>query len=354
MMEMINELKIIIRVDSSSIIGSGHIMRCLTLADSYRKKGHKVRFICRDLPGNMVSLVERQGYDVSILPMTTESSNLTGYEKWLTVSQIQDAKETIVLLQKIGRTDRLVVDSYAIDFVWEKMLRPLVGEIMVIDDLANRQHDCDILLDQNFYLDKDSRYNNLVPPHCQLLLGPQHALLRDEFFHVKGKNRRRDGRLQNILVFYGGADATCETIKAIQALSCMQAEGVLYGVEITVVVGASNVRKHEIKRLCQQEHFKYLCQVSNMAELMSKADLMLGAGGTITWERCFLGLPAIVTAVAENQFKICEDCSKENLIYYIGKWYDIKVCDVVKAVQYMMNSVNLRALSLSCRLEIGL
>ena len=203
---------------------------------------------------------------------------------------------------------------------------------MVIDDLANRQHDCDILLDQNFYLNKESRYQGLVPEHCQLLLGPKYALLREEFFQVRKSMRVRDGQLRNILVFYGGVDATDETSKAIQALQNLRDTGVLHDVQVTVVVGASNERKEDIAGRCKQAGFRYLCQVSNMADLMAEADLMLGAGGSTTWERCFLGLPAIVTAIAENQVQICEDCAKEGLIFYLGYWDKVRQADICKAI----------------------
>ena len=323
------------RVDSSLMIGSGHLMRCMTLTQRYCRDGAHVIFICRDLVGNMSDLVQKNGYVLKMLPASEVKDDLTGYAKWLTVTQEQDALETIGIVKALGKVDRLVVDSYAIDATWEKRLRPYVGEIMVIDDLANRQHDCDILLDQNVYLNKESRYQGLVPEHCQLLLGPKYALLREEFYQVRKSMRIRDGQLRNILVFYGGVDATDETGKAIQALQKLRDTGVLHDVQVTVVVGASNERKEDIASRCKQADFWYLCQVSNMAELMAEADLMLGAGGSTTWERCFLGLPAIVTAIAENQVQICEDCAKEGLISYLGYWDKVHQEDICKAINQL-------------------
>lgn len=325
-------MNITIRVDSSNLIGSGHLMRCLTLAQRYRKEGHRVSFICRDLEGNLAGLVERQVSQLYMLPAAPKDATLTGYSKWLTVTQEQDAAETIELLKKLGKVDRLIVDSYAIDEIWEKLVRPYTNEIFVIDDLANRKHDCDILLDQNYYLNKEERYIGLVPEHCKMLLGPRYTLLRDEFYEAKEKMKPRGGQLHNILVFYGGVDATDETSKAIKALRRLKANGELPDVEITVVVGCSNARKDDIAIFCQKAGFQYLCQVNNMAELMAEADLMLGAGGTTTWERCFLTLPSIVTAVAENQFQICEDCATAGLIHYLGHWDEISVEDICDAV----------------------
>lgn len=331
-------MSVVIRVDSSSAIGSGHLIRCLTLAQRYRKEGCRVVFICRDLEGNLASLVKNQNFELYILPPAEKDDTLTGYGKWLTVNQEQDASETIALMQEMGKVDRLVVDSYAIDETWEKILRAYTKEIFVIDDLANRKHDCDFLLDQNYYLNKEERYTGLVPKNCQLLLGPKYALLRDEFYEAKAKMKPRDGQLHNILVFYGGVDATDETSKALQALTRLMSNDELSKVKVTVVVGASNVRKDDIAALCQKVGFKCLCQVNNMAELMAEADLMLGAGGTTTWERCFLGLPAIVTAVAENQFQICKDCDIAGIIYHLGHWNTVTIDDICQAVMKFTDS----------------
>ncbi len=320
---------VVIRVDSSSQIGSGHLMRCLTLAGKLKKQGVEVAFICRDLEGNLTELVRKQGYELYLLPRAAKDDKLTGYAMWLTVSQKRDAEETIAIIQKFYVVNRLVIDSYAIDETWEKLLRPYVQEIFVIDDLANRGHDCDILLDQNYYLDKEHRYDGLVPESCKLLLGPEHALLREEFYEAKKHLRKRDGSIHNILVFYGGSDLTDETTKAIHALIELN----LPGVTADVIVGALNRKKDRIRELCSQHEFlHYHEQVSNMAEFMNNADLMLGAGGTTTWERYFLQLPAIVTAIAENQVKICKDCANVGMIYYLGKWHEVTVEDIIHAV----------------------
>lgn len=326
-------MNILIRVDSSNLIGSGHLMRCLTLAQQYRNEGHRIAFVCRDLEGNLAGIVKEQGFHVYMLPATGQCDTLTGYGKWLTVTQEQDAYENVALMKKISKVDLLVVDSYAIDATWEKMVRPYTNEIFVIDDLANRKHDCDILLDQNYYLNKEDRYVGLVPEHCELLLGPKHALLREEFYQAKETMKPRDGQLSNILVFYGGVDATDETTKALQALSSLKANSELIDVDITVVVGSSNVRKDYIAAYCHKAEFRFLCQVNNMAKLMAEADLMLGAGGTTTWERCFLELPAIVTAIADNQLKICEDCATEGIIHYLGIWNKVNIHDIYQAVK---------------------
>lgn len=339
-----------IRVDSSEQIGSGHLMRCLTLAERLRKKSAEVHFISRDLAGSLHRLVEEHGFPLHLLPQHEEDTNLTGYAAWLTVPQAVDAEETGEILSRMQPVNRLVVDSYALDAVWEQRLRPLVREIFVIDDLANRPHECDILLDQNFYREMWHRYDGLVPPTCKLLLGPSHALLREEFYEAREHLRERDGILCRILVFYGGSDATRETEKAIRALVQLQ----LPSIAVDVVVGGSNPCRASIEELCAAHDFLYYhCQVSNMAELMARADLCLGAGGTTTWERCFLGLPAIVTAVAENQIQICEDCAEAGYICYLGRWDEVTEEDLAKAVQKCIMPQALREVQRSCRLDVN-
>lgn len=337
---------IVFRADASRLIGSGHVMRCLTLAQRLRKEQNaKVIFIMRKLSGNLIDVVRKQRFAVLVLPSADEDYKLDGYGLWLTVSMEVDAQQTIEVLQHYLQehycdvADRLIVDSYALDEQWERMLRPYCKEIMVIDDLANRRHECDILLDQNFYLNKDVRYVGLVPEHCKMLLGPEHALLREEFYEAKKHLRKRDGNIKNILVFYGGSDLTNETEKAIKALVQLHDEG--YNFTADIITGLSNSRREKIEKICSKYHFfHYYCQVSNMAEFMNMADLMLGAGGSTTWERLYMELPALVTAVAENQIQGCEDCSQAGIIEYLGINEDVRVDTILEALHKKLDKHN--------------
>ncbi len=330
-------MKVVFRVDSSAQIGSGHLMRCLTLARRFHKeKKAEILFLSRDLPGNLTELVLDQGYRLALLQRIEPEKSCTGYASWLTVTQDEDAKDCIEILHEKMPIDVLVVDSYAIDETWEKQIRPLVRKIFAIDDLANRKHDCDILLDQNFYLDKDTRYQGLVPENCQLLLGPQHALLREEFYEAKKHLRKRDGRIRNILVFYGGCDLTNETMKALQAIVMLDG---CERLTVNVIVGARNPHRNEVKDFCRQHSFlNYYCQVDNIAEFMIEADLSLGAGGTTTWERYFLDLPTIVTAVAKNQESACLAYDEAGIIKYIGASDRVTVKHIKEILGHMLLS----------------
>ena len=219
-----HKLKAVIRVDAATMIGTGHLMRCLSMASRLRTYiGADVTFVSRDLPGNLFPLIRERGFRLLELPRAKEDPSLSGYLKWLTVTEECDAEETIAALSKAagGDTlaDLLIVDSYAIDEAWERRLRPYVSRILAVDDLANRKHDADVLLDQNIILDhgeKAAKYRTLLSASAELVIGPEHALLRDEFFLAKPRTRGKE--IKRLLVFYGGADATNETEKAITAV----------------------------------------------------------------------------------------------------------------------------------------
>ncbi len=324
-------MRVAIRVDSSAIIGSGHVMRCLTLAERlHETKDAEVHFISRDLEGNLYSKIRDKGFFLHVLPRHPFDESLVGYAAWLTVPQEMDAEETKTVLREIGKIDRLVVDHYALDIKWEREIRPFTKEIFVIDDLANRAHDCDILLEQGFRFHHETRYVGLVPPHCRLLLGPKYALLRDEFYDAKNFLRKRDGILRNIFVFYGGSDLTNETMKALCALEKLA----LPGVTVDVVAGENNPHRLEVEQYCERfAWMRYHCQVENIAELMSNADLALGAGGTNNLERCFLRLPALVTVTAENQRDGCTQCAHLGIIECLGWHENVSVDTMIRVLQ---------------------
>jgi UDP-2,4-diacetamido-2,4,6-trideoxy-beta-L-altropyranose hydrolase len=204
-----------------------------------------------------------------------------------------------------------VVDHYALDARWESSMRNVVKKIMVIDDLADRLHDCDVLLDQNFYTDMSCRYDGKVPPHCQLLLGPRYALLRDEFRQLHEQVMPRSGRVKRVLVFFGGVDFDNYTERAIEVLASIGDQNW----HVDVVIGAHHPHREEVEAICSEQRFVCHVQTSRMAELMALADVAIGAGGTATWERCCLGLPTLTLCVADNQGKQIADAASEGLLY---------------------------------------
>ncbi len=299
-------MKIIFRVDSSQKIGTGHVMRCLTLADALKNHGAQIEFITRNIEGNLAGFINERGYKTHLLEQDgTKNENYCFHANWLEASWQSDAKQTAELAKG---ADWLVIDHYAIDGRWEKGLRPHVKKIMVNDDLADRKHDCDVLLDQNFYTDFATRYNGLVPPQTRLLLSPRYAVLRDEFIEQRAKLEREFGAVKKILLSFGGADADNDTGQALAAI-------LDYPAEIIVVAGGANMNYGKLQEMVSgRGNLTLHKSVSNMAELMSWADIAIGAGGSTSWERAVLGLPTLCWPIAENQKRIIEDLATTGAI----------------------------------------
>lgn len=316
-------MNVFFRVDASIEMGSGHLMRCLTLAEQLKEKGVDVSFISRNHEGNLFNLIIEKGFKLYQLPRvgTNKIKPQTQHSQWLGVNWDVDVNETIEILKNNLKPDWLIIDHYAIDEAWEKQVRPFVKNIMVIDDLADRPHDCDILLDQNYYLNMKERYRGLIPSTCQTLLGPQFVLLRPEFIKAREKLRKRNGDIKKIFVFFGGTDPTNETKKALAAIKRINKSDIT----ADVVVGASNPHKKDIESYCNSNMMNatYYCQTDKIAELMAKADLAIGGGGTTTWERCYMGLPAIVVSLADNQIETNEILAQKRIIKYLGKAEEI-------------------------------
>ena len=310
-------MRVVFRVDASNHIGTGHVMRCLTLADALRAKGAECLFIHRAHAGNMAKTIGTRGYVVRILPAPPAKVGLkdsTEYAHWLGVPAAQDAKETREVLGE-ERPDWLVIDHYALDSAWEAELRPIVGSIAALDDLADRPHDCDLLLDQNYFLEAAARYSEFVPQAATRLCGPRYALLRPEYARARRLIGPGRGPVSRVLVFYGGADADNETGRALRILSRPE----FAHLAADVVIGANNPHKESLRQQIKQRPLTTVhAPREHLVDLQIEADLALGAGGTTTWERCALGLPAIVTAVAENQEPFNQCLADDGAICYLG------------------------------------
>lgn len=341
-------MKIAVRVDASSQIGTGHFMRCLTLADELKQRGAHICFVSRELPAHLRDMLVIKEIEFAALDReaTDEQVGNLAHSHWLGASQMQDAQATIRALS--GQSwDWLVVDHYALDAEWESVLRGAAKKIMVIDDIADRQHDCDVLLDQNFYADMQTRYTGKVPSHCELLLGPRYALLRDEFRKLREQVKPRTGVVNRILVFFGGVDTDNYTGLAINALVELDVKGLL----VDVVIGAQHPCLEEIKAACAQYGFICHVQTNKMAELMAAADLSIGAAGAASWERCCMGLPCIVGAVAQNQVQAAKDISVVGVVKYVGTAHEITIEKLKQRIgqacdQYWLNKASLVALAL--------
>ncbi|WP_420993401.1 UDP-2,4-diacetamido-2,4,6-trideoxy-beta-L-altropyranose hydrolase [Cupriavidus sp. 30B13] len=309
-------MRVAIRADASVQIGSGHVMRCLTLADALRARGADVRFISRAHQGGAQALLVQRGYPCHVLPPAVPAAPAgdLAHSAWLGVRWEEDLAQSSAALAGWS-PDWLVVDHYGIDWRWEQAMRRHAPRIMAIDDVADRRHDCDLLFDQNYYSDMDRRYAGLVPPHCTCLLGPGYALLRPEFAAAAGTLSREAGPVRRILLFMGGMDQDNATGIALLGLQ----DAARAGVAIDVVLGASAPHREQVRALCGgTPNARLHVQVDNMAELMAQADLAIGACGSATWERCFLGLPTIAIVLADNQRRSAADLAAAGYIVNLG------------------------------------
>lgn len=287
-------------------------MRCLTLADALAARGADCQFICREHAGNLIEFIRSKGYAVHVLPVarpTGHDSNSTqagsagnelAHGHWLGATQDEDAQACADLLAELP-PDWLIVDHYALDERWEQALKPHYSQLMVIDDLADRPHQCDLLLDQTFGRDPKD-YRAWVPAECRLLCGSQYALLRPEFAALRpySLQRRTQPRLRQLLVTMGGVDKDNATGQVLQALrTCV----LPVDCEITVVMGPNAPWLEAVRQQAQDMPWptRVLAGVSDMARLMAASDLAIGAAGATSWERCCLGLPTAMMVLAENQ-----------------------------------------------------
>jgi UDP-2,4-diacetamido-2,4,6-trideoxy-beta-L-altropyranose hydrolase len=246
-----------------------------------------------------------------------------------------DRRLTKEILSKYEtKPDGLIIDHYDIDISWEYPLRKYAKRLMVIDDLANRKHDCDLLLDQN-YSKIDNRYNGLIPDKCIQLLGSEYAILRPQFQKARENLRERDGGVNRILVFMGGADPQNVTSKVLRAIHMLERSDIA----VDVVVGNLSPYHDEIKTLTSNMP-NTICHhnVENMAKFMSSADLCIGAGGTTTWERCCVGLPTITIILAENQKNISESLDKEGALINLGWYHNVIENNIKEKIEGLIDS----------------
>ncbi|WP_434650371.1 UDP-2,4-diacetamido-2,4,6-trideoxy-beta-L-altropyranose hydrolase [Pseudomonas sp. D1-2] len=324
-------MTVVFRADASLLIGSGHVMRCLTLAEALRAEGATCYFICREHPGNLLDFVRSKHFEAFALD-ATESPGAAGYSvfpesqlthsAWLGASQTQDASECAALLGEL-MPDWLVVDHYALDARWENALKKYYNDLLVIDDLADRPHVCKILLDQN-HGRTERDYIGLVPDGCQILAGARFALLRPEFAQLRKRSleRRSSSVLQHLLITMGGVDQANATGLVLRILrDCPLPDDC----RISVIMGLNAPCLASVNEIAATMPWptEVLVNVSDMAERMTSADLIIGAAGSTSWERCCLGVPTIMVVLADNQKSGAEALSRSGCVVLVGQANDV-------------------------------
>ena len=304
---------IFFRVDSSFNIGFGHLNRCLILAEIFKKRKIKVHFICKNLKGNVTNKIKFRGYNFHLIKNVRNSN----YEDYLNTKKI---------LEKFkNETCYLVIDNYHWDEKYEQKLRFLVEKIIVIDDLANRKHDCDLIIDQNLYSKFQRRYDKLIPKNCHKLLGPKYVLLRKEF--LTSKKKTQINSTNKIFVSFGGQDVSNQTVRVLSAIK----KSKLNYKKIIFLVNKSNTNLKDLKKISKNmKGIVISTDEKKLVKLIQNSDLCVGAGGSMTWERAYLGIPSIVSILSENQLEITNTMGGKKCIYNMGWSKNVKILDYQK------------------------
>ncbi|SFT81901.1 UDP-2,4-diacetamido-2,4,6-trideoxy-beta-L-altropyranose hydrolase [Halomonas saccharevitans] len=316
------------RADASRLIGSGHVMRCLTLADALAAQGADCHFLCRVHDGHLIERISAHGHRVHRLSLPDEpdgegaspavTEDVPAHADWLGVAWAVDAEQSRHVLAAL-QPDWLVVDHYALDERWEDIVTPGGCRVLVIDDLADRAHRADLLLDQNLGR-RAVDYADLVPEGCRVLVGPTYALLRPEFADWREASlARRQGqpRLERLLITLGGVDQDNVTGRVLEVVSQCPLPDDL---QITVVMGATAPWLDDVRAQARWMAWptEVVVNVDDMARRMAEADLGIGAAGSTSWERCCLGLPTVMVALAENQVEIARHLDEAQAAIHVG------------------------------------
>lgn len=326
-------MNIVFRVDGSTQIGLGHVMRCLTLLQQTVEK-HDAYFVSFPLPEHIEKLIKNAG--AILLPLKTNDvtdecqRNLNVLSE---TAQINHANACLCLLDKQIKNDIdiLIVDHYSLSAPFEKHMRIKARHIVVIDDLADRFHECDILIDQNLFKNYQTRYQHLVPPSCQLLLGPSYSILRKEFYEPNLNERKSN----HIFVCFGGSDPVNMTTRVVDTLIKLKS----FKFTADIVVGSGYDHKRSLaQKIKDQSNIKLHTNCSNMSALMSKASTAIGAGGGMHWERAKTKASGLIITLAENQIETTRYLHEQNCCMWLGHYGDVTDDVLDAAIEHILAS----------------
>ena len=308
-------------------------MRCLNLAQALAKKGVSVKFICRGLDGNISERVLQSGFTVCELDNKTDLGFI--------LDQHLDAMETIQTVIKsnaLGSKPIVIVDHYGAGIEWQSEVRQKFP-LMVIDDLADHNHNCDILLNQNLYPEGKDLYKGLINSDAQILIGPFYALLSDHFPRLRPQSPTVRTSAERIVVSFGGSDLDNNTLKAIKSATHPSYDAI----RVDVVIGKNHPDKESLQQISSLHRNVFLhSYIENFAEFLTGCDIMIGAGGVTQWERCCLGIPGIILSIAENQTRIAANIANMKAGIYLGWHQDVTIEHIRSALDTLISDISLR------------
>lgn len=318
-----------IRVDSSTRIGTGHLVRCLTLARNLISRGEEAIFLCQRLEGDVTDLLKSAGFEVLYLEF--DQVGKVAFEN-------RDAIESLRLIRNRS-VNRVILDHYDLSLDWEELIGRQVDDLTVIDDFTHRQHHCDLLLNQNLVPPNDESYSISANGAAHALIGPKYALLQHQYALLRLIRSIEDSNVKRISVFMGGSDPDNVTELALRSLVSME----MTNIAIDVVIGSANPHRTQLlSRFGDNQSITFHSNLSSLAPLFNESDLAVGAGGTTNWERMCLGVPSIVMDIAENQREICVELARAGLIEHIGSSHTILPINIQNAIEKLFSNVNLR------------
>lgn len=317
-------MKVLFRVDASTVMGIGHVMRCLTLAKALRARGAQVLFACRALEGNQIERIQ-QDFSVLVLP-----AHYAGEQGGLTPeASVCAAADFAAVRGVVGERhfDWCVLDHYGLGLEWQRQVMDLCRRLLVIDDLPQREHDCDLLLDQNLLTERPGMYPGRT---TQRLFGPRYSLLRAEFGEYRAVPRPAAQQLPRLLLFFGGGASAQALLQVVPALLPLP-------VRLDIVIGSAGAERAALEQLLLGRAEACLhVDTEHMAKLLHDTDLYVGSGGTVTWERACLGVPGVVAALSLNQIAMSRACAAAGLQDYLGESHTLQPQDWQNAVGQLL------------------
>ena len=305
-------MKVAFRVDAGSEMGGGHLFRCMSIASELMRRGvENCYFVMRYHHKQFVLDVEAAGYHVVVIPLEFEPDYYSGdYTQWIGGTVKTDVDVTVTELQNLGFSDKdwLVVDHYGLDETFENPIKSLGVQVAIIDDLVNRRHQCNLLIDQTCGRETHE-YRALVNEEALVCAGQQYCILRPEFLSWRDtslERRESFSSIKNIIVNFGSTDPLNITSSVMNDIEdyCIDLD-----VSVNVVLSSSAPHLREVEKQLSLSKIRDVAlhiDATNVAELMAKADIAIGAAGSTTWERCALGLPTLLVKTAENQTDVIE------------------------------------------------
>lgn len=300
------------RADASANIGSGHIMRCLAIAEELTSRQKKVGFISAQMTPEMTKKLEDLGIPLwMISPQGPKSSSEKHFHShWLNGNESEDARWTLQAMRE--PCEGLTIDHYGIGETAENILLEKIDNILVIDDLADRSHFCRGLLDYNVY-GKEKDYSHLLPASTRQLLGPQYAPIRKDLQLLKNSVPHISS-VKTVILSFGGSDVSGQTYTACQGLAQSQ----LAKCKVKVVVASSAKNYFELVTLTQKLGYELLSPTPQIGQILVQSDFALGAGGVSQIERSYLGIPSLITSVAKNQVLLSQSMADLGICHYVG------------------------------------